>query len=73
MVWLRKVQVFTDLGFLLYASHMMCKTCGDLLRFTEWIQLSLDDSHSVWFCGVECLCGYKIFEAFAVEGALDEA
>ena len=51
----------------------MCKTCGDVLRFTDWVQLALDDSHSVWFTGAECLCGYSIYEAFAVEGALDEA
>ena len=47
---------------------MMCDVCGDVIRFIDWVQLSLDDSHAVWFSVAECLCGYRIYEAFAVEG-----
>ena len=35
----------------------MCNTCGDIVLITEWTQLSLDDTHEVWFRETECLCG----------------
>ena len=35
----------------------VCNTCGDIVLITEWTQLSLDDTHEVWFKVTECLCG----------------
>jgi len=52
---------------------MMCGVCGDVIRFTGWVQLSLDESYSVWFTGAECLCGYSVYEAKVVESVHDEA
>ena len=46
---------------------MMCMTCGDILRITGWTQLSLDETHDLWFTLAECLCGTTIMEAKAVE------
>ena len=35
----------------------MCDTCGDIVLITEWTQMTLDDSHEMWFKVSECLCG----------------
>ena len=35
----------------------MCDTCGDVIRVTGWVQLTLDASHEMWFKVSECLCG----------------
>lgn len=48
---------------------MMCDTCGDLIRYTGWQQLTLDNTHEVWFVAGECMCGYRIFEAMTVDTA----
>ena len=37
----------------------MCDMCEDIVRVTEWTQLTLDDSHELWFKVSECLCGIQ--------------
>ena len=37
----------------------MCDTCGDIVLIMEWTQLTLDDTHELWFKQTECLCGVR--------------
>ncbi len=46
---------------------MICETCNDVIRFTEWTQLTLDEDHELWFTLAECQCGTSIVEAKAVQ------
>ncbi len=45
----------------------MCGVCGDVLLLTDWVKLSLDVDHEMWFRGTECLCGFRIEECHAVD------
>lgn len=46
---------------------MMCLTCGDLMRITDWTKLTLDKDNELWFTLAECQCGTTIVEAKAVQ------
>ena len=47
----------------------MCDVCGDVVLFNDWVQMTLDDSHEMWFMSQECLCGVSLFSAFTVDTA----
>ena len=54
-------------GVSCYGSAMICMACGDVIRITGWTQLTLDETHELWFTLAECLCGVEIMQARAVE------